>query len=266
MTSNSFDREVQFHNKWARQMDLGSIEVDSYFESCTAPENRFILDRLGSVKDKYILDLGCGAGENSIYFAKQGASCVALDCSPAMLDNVLQLADRYNVQVETVIGEASNLPFSNELFDIVYASNLLHHMNSPEECILEMYRVVKRGGKVCFWDPLKHNPVINIYRNIATKVRSVDEVPLSIDIIKFLEDNFVLVEWDTFWIATLWIFLQFYFIERVNPNEERYWKKIIVEHDRLEGIYSKLERIDKILKRFPFLKRYAWNIAVVATK
>jgi hypothetical protein len=73
-------------------------------------------------------------------------------------------------------------------------------------------------------------------------------------------------KFDTFWIATLWIFLQFYLIEKVNPNQERYWKKIILEQARLKPMYSRLERVDRLVKKLPLMKRMAWNLAVVATK
>jgi hypothetical protein len=52
----------------------------------------------------------------------------------------------------------------------------------------------------------------------------------------------------------------------VNPNEERYWKKIILEQARLEPDYRRLEKLDTFLKKIPFVKRFAWNIAVVAMK
>jgi hypothetical protein len=55
-------------------------------------------------------------------------------------------------------------------------------------------------------------------------------------------------------------------IEKVNPNQERYWKKIIIEQERLKPEYRRLEKLDKILKKMPLMKRFAWNIAVVATK
>ena len=71
---------------------------------------------------------------------------------------------------------------------------------------------------------------------------------------------------DTFWLATLWIFLQFYLIEKVDPNKERYWKKIIIEQARLRSQYQQLEKLDVILKKIPLMKRFAWNLAVVATK
>ncbi|WP_457670133.1 hypothetical protein [Thiolapillus sp.] len=55
-------------------------------------------------------------------------------------------------------------------------------------------------------------------------------------------------------------------IERVSPNQERYWKKIIYDEPRLRNSYQRLERLDHYLKKIPLVERYAWNLAVVATK
>jgi hypothetical protein len=125
---------------------------------------------------------------------------------------------------------------------------------------------LKPGGKACFWDPLKHNPIINIYRRIASEVRTEDESPLDINIVNFIRTQFTQIEYDTFWLATLWIFVRFYTIDRIDPNRERYWKKIIIEHQRLQHSYEWLERLDRVLKQVPSLRKYAWNLAVVATK
>lgn len=101
---------------------------------------------------------------------------------------------------------------------------------------------------------------------MATFVRTEDETPLDINIVKFVESRFAQTTYDTFWLATLWIFLQFYLIEKVDPNKERYWKKIIIEQARLKPQYQRLEKLDVILKKIPLMKRFAWNLAVVATK
>lgn len=259
-------KEQDFHDRWAAAIDVEGIHVRDYFEACTAPENRFILQQLGDVRGKYLLDLGCGAGENSVYFASQGARCVAADYSPGMVEVALKLAEANGVVVEGQVTNAMAIDFPDNTFDIVYASNLLHHIPDPILTIQEAYRILKPGGQFCFWDPLKHNPVINVYRQIATKVRTEDETPLDIKIVKFIKSQFTQTYYDTFWLATLWIFLQFYFIERVSPNEERYWKKIILEHQRLQPEYHRLEKLDTRLKKLSWLKRYAWNLAVVATK
>ncbi|MBW4471130.1 MAG: class I SAM-dependent methyltransferase [Stenomitos rutilans HA7619-LM2] len=266
MQDDILQKEQQFHDQWAAIIDVDGIRVADYFEACTAPENRFILKQLGDLHGKYLLDLGCGAGENSVYFATKGARCVAADYSPGMVDVALKLAAANQVEVEGKVVNAMAIDFPDNTFDIVYASNLLHHIPDPRLAIQEMYRVLKPGGKACFWDPLKHNPVINVYRRIAIKVRTEDETPLDITVVNFVRSRFTQVHYDTFWLATLWIFLRFYLIEKVNPNEERYWKKIILEHDRLTPDYQRLETLDQALKKLPLMKRFAWNLAVVATK
>ena len=259
-------RERSFHDRWAESIDVDGIRVSDYFEACTAPENRFILDHLGDVEGKTLLDLGCGAGENSVYFARKGARCTATDYSPGMVEKALKLAAANSVQIEARTMNAMDIEFPADTFDIVYAANLLHHLPDPTVALREIHRVLKPGGKACFWDPLRHNPVINVYRRMAMEVRTEDEMPLDIGITKFIESLFSETVYDSFWLATLWIFLRFYLIERVDPNKERYWKKIIAERARLEPTYRRLERLDRLVKQAPFMKRFAWNIAVVATK
>lgn len=261
-----FQRERSFHDRWAESIDVDGIRVTDYFEAYTAPENRFILHHLGDVAGKTLLDLGCGAGENSVYFARKGARCTATDYSPGMVEKALKLAAANKVQIDACTMNAMDIEFPDATFDIVYAANLLHHLPDPMVALREIHRVLKPGGKACFWDPLRHNPVINVYRRMAMGVRTEDEMPLHIEFVKSVRSLFSETVYDSFWLATLWIFLRFYLIERVDPNRERYWKKIIAENARLEPTYRRLEKLDRLVKRAPFMKRFAWNIAVVATK
>ena len=80
-------------------------------------------------------------------------------------------------------------------------------------------------------------------------------MPLHIEVTKFVKSLFRETIYDTFWLTTLWIFLRFYLIERVDPNKERYWKKIIAESTRLEPTYRRLERLDRLLKKAPFSEK-----------
>jgi len=183
-----------------------------------------------------------------------------------MVEVALKLAEANGIEIEGCTANAMALDFPDNTFDIVYAANLLHHIPDPIVAIKEMHRVLKPGGKACFWDPLIHNPVINVYRRIATEVRTEDETPLNINIIQDIRNLFAEVNYNTFWLTTLWIFLKFYLIEKVNPNQERYWKKIIIEQERLKPEYERLEKLDEVLKQLPLMKRMCWNLAVVATK
>ena len=259
-------REEAFHDDWANSIDITKIKVDDYFEVATAPENRYIIKNLGDIKGKTILELGCGAGEASVYFAKQGAIVTATDLSQGMLDVTLKLAKLHGTKVSAVKTPAAPLPFADNSFDIIYAANVLHHVDL-EVTLLECRRVLKPGGIFCSWDPLAHNPVINIYRKMAMGVRTEDEHPIKMKQLKYFKSTFSSVDIHTTWFFALWIFMRFYLIEKVNPNKERYWKKIVDEHQRLDKLYGRLERYDRgFLRIFPFLKRYCWNIVVLATK
>lgn len=261
----ALDEERRFHDQWASRIDLTTIDVLTAFEGSTAPENRFILARLGDLRNKEILDLGCGAGESSVYFALKGARCVASDYSPGMLQAARRLAEKYKVRIVTTRLDAMCIDFPADTFDIVYAANLLHHVNT-EKALVEIHRVLKPGGIACSWDPLRHNPVINVYRRIAKRVRTRDEHPLDIRVVYMVRKIFSRVTYETFWFASLWIFLRFYFLERVDPNKERYWKKILQDEKRLRQTYLRLEKWDSLIKRIPCLRRFGWNIAIVAEK
>lgn len=265
-TSDVKQKEEQFHDAWAASLDARQVLVDQAWEAVTCPEHRWIRAQLGDLRGKRILDLGCGAGEAAVWFAKQGAEVVASDLSGEFLRLVERVAAVHGVKVQTHQADADGLNLPPDSFDIVYAGNVLHHVNM--DVTLDHIRtILKPGGKIVTWDPLRHNPLINVYRHMAMPVRTEDEMPLHIrDVAKF-RTRFEDVRYECFWFATLWIFLRFYLIERVHPSKERYWKKIIREHQRLTPIYNRWAKWDRaFLRAFPFLKRYCWNIAISATK
>lgn len=263
---NILQKEELFHDEWADSINIDEVMVGEFFEVCTAPENRLIIKKLGDLKGKKVLELGCGAGEASVYFAMKGADVTATDISSGMLQVVEKIAERHNVSVCTKQSVSHRIDFDEETFDIVYASNLLHHVDI-EDTLKEVQRVLKKGGIFVSWDPLAHNPAINVYRRMATEVRTADEHPLRMKDLKMFKRYFSTVEYDTTWLLTLWIFIRFYFIDRIDPNKERYWKKIITDHKRIEKTFLRLEKLDRMtLALFPFLKRYCWNIVIFSIK
>ena len=262
---NILAKEETFHDEWADSIDVTCLPVDEAFEACTAPENRCIIRHLGDVRGKKVLELGAGAGESSVYLAKCGADVVASDISQGMLDVVTRLAGVHGVEVGTQKASAEELPFEDGTFDVVYAGNVLHHVDL-DKCLAESSRVLKSGGVFVSWDPLRHNPLINLYRRIATKVRTEDEHPLGINDLDIFRKHFSLVEYEAKWFVTLYVFIKF-FLTGVDPNKERYWKKIITDHKQLKPTYSRLEKLDDwLLRKMPFLRRYCWNVVVVCRK
>ncbi len=259
-------KEESFHDDWAKTVDPASVQVKELACACTMPETRAILKELGDLKGKRVVELGCGCGEASVYFATQGADVTATDLSSGMLDLARRTAEHHGVAVKThqCSAEETNLP--SESFDVVYAANLLHHVN-VENTVKEAYRLLKPGGVFAAWDPLAYNPLINVYRKIAVKVRTEDERPLRRKDVAVVQKYFGDCKTSGYWFFTLFIFLKFFFIDRVDPNKERYWKKIINEHEALKPIYAPLEFCDRaLLTIFPFLKWMCWNVSVVGRK
>ena len=259
-------KEENFHDAWAESVDVSEVFVFESFEAVTSPENKFILRTLGDLKGKKLLDIGCGLGEASVYFALQGAEVTALDISQQMLEVSLQLAEKHGVTIKTVKSVAGELNFSDGTFDVVYTANLLHHVDVAQS-IQEAKRVLKKGGHFASWDPLAYNPLINIYRRMATQVRTDDEHPLRISDLKLIKNSFSQTKFSYFWFFTLWIFIKFYLFDRIDPNQERYWKKILADHQKLSALYTRLHKIDRlVMKLLPFLKYWCWNVAIVAKK
>jgi SAM-dependent methyltransferase len=258
--------EEQFHDQWALSLDPREVLVDVSWEAVTCPEHRWIRAQLGHLDGLRVLDLGCGAGEAAVWFAKQGADVVALDLSAEFLDLTRRVAELHGVTIQTHHGDAMRLEFSDESFDVIYAGNLLHHVDL-DQTLEQVHRILKPGGKVVSWDPLRHNPLIKVYRHLAKSVRTHGEAPLHFRDVQRFQRWFVDVRFDCFWFATLWIFVRFYLIERVHPSKERYWKKIVREHERLTPTYNRLARVDHTLFHlFPSLRSLCWNVVVAATK
>ena len=259
-------REEHFHDEWASSIDPATVPVDVSWAAATAPEHRWIRDKLGDLRGKKILDLGCGAGEAAVWFAKQGADVTASDLSPEFLNLVERVATLHGVRVHTHRADADHLGLPPNTFDVVYAGNVLHHVDT-EQTLRTIRDVLKPGGVLVSWDPLRHNPVINVYRRMAAGVRTPDEHPLDVNDLNLFRKYFARVEAGWFWLFTLYLFLHFFLIERVHPSKERYWKKVVREHERLTPLYTRLAKLDRVvLKHFPFLRRYCWNVAVYAVK
>lgn len=258
--------EQEFHDRWAKSIDVEGLLVDEAFEACTAMENAYAFESIAPVAGKKVFDLGCGAGETSVYLAKKGAAVTALDISPEMVAVGRRLAERHGVKVEFMTGVAEKLPFPDGHFDAVFGNGVLHHVDLIP-ALKEIRRVLKPGGKAAFIEPLKHNPVINVYRYLANDNRTPTEFPLGFGDFARIREVFPKLSHKEFWLFTLYIFLHFYFVERASPSKVRYWKKVIEDgpkHERLIGFLRRLD--DLTLRLLPFLGRMCWNTVLVAEK
>ena len=264
--SSVHNRETEFHDLWAVSTPLDQIAVREAFEAPTAMENKAILELMGDLRGQRLLDVGAGLGESSVYFAMRGALVTAVDLSPGMVRCAVELGRLHGVAIDGVVQSGEDLNVAENHFDIVYIANTIHHVTDKDRLFQQIHRALKPGGRFFSFDPLAYNPVIEVYRRMATKVRTEDEAPLTFADAEHAGQYFLNVQHREFWILTLSLFLKYFLIDRVHPNADRYWKRIFGETASSLWWWMPLERVDRILTRIPGVRRLAWNMVMWGEK
>ncbi|OKS85756.1 class I SAM-dependent methyltransferase [Mucilaginibacter polytrichastri] len=103
-------------------------------------------------KCETVLDAGCGAGRNLVYFLNNGYQVYGIDPNPASIDDVTMLSKILapnNPLTNFKVAVAEDMPFEDASFDLVISNAVLHFANSPahfESMLRGMWRVLKPGG------------------------------------------------------------------------------------------------------------------------
>ncbi len=121
-----------------------------------------------------VLELGCGTGYFTRALAHSGAQVTAIDISPGLLEVAQRECARPNVQFE--VQNAYELTYSDESFDSVVGSSVLHHLE-VDAALSEIYRVLKPSGTVYFTEPNMMNPQIAVQKNVPALKRRLGDSP-----------------------------------------------------------------------------------------
>jgi 2-polyprenyl-6-hydroxyphenyl methylase/3-demethylubiquinone-9 3-methyltransferase len=95
---------------------------------------------------KRVLDIGCGGGILAEEFAGVGYQVTGIDPSEPSLEAAREHARKVGLDIEYEVGIGEDIPFDNETFDLVYACDVLEHVNDLEKVIEETARVLKPDG------------------------------------------------------------------------------------------------------------------------
>jgi ubiquinone/menaquinone biosynthesis C-methylase UbiE len=128
---------------------------------------QYLFGFLGPVENKVVLDIACGYSMTPVMFALAGAKKVyAVDVAPKTIATVKRFAEFKGVgdRLAPHVGPVETLPFEDETFDLIYGGAALHHLQI-DKAGRELARVLKRGGKGGFQDPLGHNMLLEFARD-----------------------------------------------------------------------------------------------------
>jgi len=145
---------VSLKRSWSRISEdyqrRSKIPTDDVYYGDFIPSEKE-LRLVGDVKEKQVLEIGCGGGQNSIVLAKQGAIVSGIDLSGKQIAYARVLAKREHVKVDFSVGDMQDLSrFADASFDIVVTAVSLLYVESLDRTFSEVYRVLKTGGVFIF--------------------------------------------------------------------------------------------------------------------
>lgn len=102
------------------------------------------------IKDKKILDVGCGNGDFSNYLSINfHADITAIDFSTESIKIANNKKEVFKAPTSSfLVADAQALPFTDNCFDFVISCECLEHVPEPQKMLDELYRVVKKDGIV----------------------------------------------------------------------------------------------------------------------
>ncbi|KRA37311.1 MULTISPECIES: class I SAM-dependent methyltransferase [unclassified Nocardioides] len=106
---------------------------------------------LGEVSGRDVLEVGSGAGQCSRWIRSRGGRAFGLDLSHRQLQHSRRVDEVTGVVVPSVLGTATDLPFADNSFDVVFSSfGALQFVADIDTAVAETARVLRPGGRFAF--------------------------------------------------------------------------------------------------------------------
>ena len=238
-------REKKFHNN-LQSKSKGRFE-NIFYKALYSMYEDFNAYTSQKSKNKIVLDYGCGIGSVTQKIATlKPSKLFGIDISEISISKAIENAKNLNLQINYSVDNCEETRFKAETFDLVFGSGILHHLDL-EKSLVEINRILKKGGEMVFLEPLGANPLINFYRKLTPKSRSEDEHPFLKKDFNFINSLFKQVTVKYYGFFTL-IFFLFY----KNPQKS--------------SVFKIISKLDYYFFKIKYFKSLAWSVLIIAKK
>jgi ubiquinone/menaquinone biosynthesis C-methylase UbiE len=103
-----------------------------------------------------ILEVGCGAGDDSLTLARMvgpNGRVVGIDAGEDMISEAKKRAEHCNLPVEFFVQDACSLDFPDNTFDGCRADQVFQHVGDPRKGLSQVIRVARPGARIVICDP-----------------------------------------------------------------------------------------------------------------
>lgn len=130
--------------------------------------NKPLLEAIGDINGKNLLELGCGLGIFSTYLAKKGAIVFGIDISVEAVKAAKMINELNGTSCHFCEGDIANLPYGCDTFDCVVGVAVLHHLSKPDvvETMIQVKKILKNGGKAVFLEPIENSRCFSLFQNL----------------------------------------------------------------------------------------------------
>jgi SAM-dependent methyltransferase len=218
---------------WGWSSHAGRIRADR--------RAKYIKDLTAMTSGQSVLEIGCGTGLFTEKLLSTGAKITATDLSQDLL---AVAKTRLGEQCSLCTADAHSLPWDNDTFDIVYGSSILHHLQ-VEKALGEVYRVLKKDGRMLFAEPNMLNPQILLQKNIEWIKKRLGDSP----------DETAFIRWKI----------------KKRMQKIGFIDLQVFPYDFLHPLTPVLlipfvKTLGKLLERTPFLKEFAGSLIIYGKK
>lgn len=155
--------DASLANWWNRTRYGVYAPIYSLVAKPLEPGRERAIERLDIQADDRVLILGSGPGVDLEYLPVE-ASVTAIDITPSMVRRTERRAEELGLDVDARVGDAQDLPFDDDAFDVVLLHLVLSVVPNPDAVVAEAARVVSDDGRISIYDkfvPLGETPSLS---------------------------------------------------------------------------------------------------------